>query len=88
MNLVTFHHKNIEQRAELVSQKGIYLASRQDAFYSYHLFYVQQLFVEVTQKIPGNDLILIRGFINVFSLSAYLDLIDISALDRDGNGLF
>ncbi|PSR51992.1 hypothetical protein AHMF7605_29240 [Adhaeribacter arboris] len=72
----------------MVSQKGIYLASRQDALYSYHLFYVQKLFVEVTQEIPGNDLVLIRGFINVFSLSAYLDSIDISALYQDGDGLF
>lgn len=84
MNLSSFHLKSLEQRAGLVSQEGIYLATRYWSDYSYHLFFVRQLFVEVWQENSSNNLLLIRGFTGTLGLIPYLDLIDISQLHPNG----
>ncbi|MGZ8561741.1 MAG: hypothetical protein ACXWV3_09120 [Flavisolibacter sp.] len=80
MTLSTFSSLNEAQQAEVLLDRGIFLAERLYKNFTIFLYQVDHFYVEIFYNLRFNTTQGMRGFEDDETLEPYLDSIDISCL--------
>jgi hypothetical protein len=81
MKAEEFNKLNLEQRHELVKEKGEFVNTRYYFGFTVHLFTLEGLYIEVWQRAGLNYIQWIEVVNSAASLNSYLDNIDLNDLE-------
>ncbi|PSR56063.1 hypothetical protein AHMF7605_22455 [Adhaeribacter arboris] len=78
MELYDFNRGNYNQRAEMVWNKGEFLAARISGNYTLCLYHMGNFFAEIWYRVADNEVQGVRGFNSIICLEPYLNMVDLS----------
>ena len=82
MNLATFKQKNLQQKTNLIWERGDFLTVRYSNNCNVCLYSMGKFYAEIWYRLADNEIHSIRAFTSSTHLDPYLALIDLAEINQ------
>ena len=83
MNLSSYKLLGESEQFEIIEQKGVFLAEREEGFYTIRLYQIDGFYAEIFCHSHFNVIVRTRAFASVRALQPYLKAINVADLLTD-----